>query len=1085
MFDTDTTDTTETQDNQGAQSQGQSQLPPPAPMNAPLPPPVPLQASSAPTANAANASPTTSPANLPPPVPLNRDANQGVKALPPPVPLGQPAPQSSGSPSVWQHIKNFVTSPLVGVNDVPEMAIPLALAQAGKAYLESNGHPTAAKVVGAYEGAEKGAADTALGMTSPLNLGIMAASGGLGAMRGVAGQVIARLVNLGFSVDSIYNAAKEVPEIWDAVKAGNAERAAELLTHAAGSTAMGVMAGSHAIGKVGGMAEVAPDVKTEVKPSVKPSVEVKPIDSNTPVGQTLAEKTPAVRVVNTAAEAKAVEDADTVSEKPGQARVVKDSHIPVVSKSAVLSDAIQHMVNDSKELARIGVDPEKIEAQSDVKAMLDEAAEHISKNLDPRASSTITFDAQKQLAAELGMTVEDLISRQSGDAFNAEHAIAARALLHESQTNVMNLARNAAIGDADYQAQFTKALAQHKMILDTVKGMTAEAGRALGSFRIKETELPQAKITNALTDFNLSDDAQVQAAKLLARINPNDPRQVNRFIADIKPASTADKIFEYYRNALLSSPKTAIVKGASEAAMLALEGMKKATAGGLSKVRSMVTGESPDAFGSEAYYYGKGVIQALQHVPDVLAGRFSLEGMPDFEKNADSRAIKGTLGKVVRAPGEFLSRQTNMIYTLNYFGELNAQAARVALSEGLSGDNLRARQQYLADNPTDSMRESANQTALHGTFQQKLGETGQAMQTAIRKIPLGRYFAPFFKTPVNLMKTSGEFSPYGLVKGTLKGDVDAQAKGLIGSSIALGVAHLALNGTVTGGGPIDLNKKRTLEATGWQPYSVKIGDRYFSYHRLEPLGLVLGITADAVKGAGDTNGGSNTDESVSKADTLAAHIERNFSNFPLMSQLSELASLANSQSNTNLSNYLGRQLAGFIPAVVGNAAEIQDPTIRRPEDIPQTFETRIPGMTQKVQPAIDVTGEPVKRPASGLGGMNPFPISTAKGDPVVSELAHLGYSTPQPEKTIAPGKGAPKVNLDSDTSQRLLVAEAKELHDQLADIIKTPEWKQMPDKAPADNPRAKSKTGWIAHLKNQIHTEQVSRLGLEGLGPEE
>jgi hypothetical protein len=1001
----------------------------------------------------------------------------------------QAAPQS---PSVWDKIKKFVsgpvkdfaTKPLVGVGDVPEMQIPLALAQAGKTYLENNGHGTAAKVAGAYEGAEKGAVDTALGMTSPVNLGIMAFSGGLGAMRGVAGQAVARLVNLGFSVDSIYNAAKNVPEIWDAVKAGNTERAAELLTHAVGSTAMGIMAGSHAIGKVGGMAETdtAPASKSAVATTAAtapaaptaPTVEVKPVEPETPIGQVLADKTPAVRLVNTAAEAKAVEDADTVSEKPGQARVVKDSHIPVVSKTAVLSDAIQNMVNDSKELQRIGVDPEKIEAQSDVKAMLDNAAAHISKNLDPRASSTITFDAQKQLASELGMTVEDLLSRQSGDAFNAEHAIGARMLLHDSQTRVMNLARNAATGDTDYQAEFTKALAQHKMILDTVKGMTAEAGRALGSFRIKEADLPAAKLTNALTDFNLSEDAQAQAAKLLARINPADPRQVNQFIADIKPSSTPDKLFEFYRNALLSSPKTAIVKGASEAAMLALEGMKKATVGGLSKIRSMATGEEPDAFGSEAYYYGKGAIQALQHVPDILAGRFSLEGMPEFEHSAgaDSRAIKGTIGQAVRLPGEILSRQTNMIYALNYFGELNAQAARQAISEGLTGNNLRARQQFLADNPTDDMRAAANETALHGTFQQKLGDFGTAVQKAIAKAPynLGRFFAPFFKTPINLMKTSGEFSPWGLFKGTLKGDVDAQAKGLIGSSIALGIAHLALDNIVTGGGPVDLHKKETLEATGWQPYSVKIGNRYFSYHRLEPLGLALGIVADAVHGI---HSDTNVESSLSKADTLAAHIERNFSNFPLMSQLSELASLANSQSSTNLSTYLGRQLAGFIPALVGNAAEIQDPTIRRPQDIPQTFEARIPGMTKNVPPAIDVTGQPVKRPASALGGMNPFPVSTAKGDPVVSELARLGFSTPQAKPSVKlRGQDVP---LSDTQSQQLLEGEGQALHDLLAPRVSTPDWKQLPDK---------QKLKLIERMRTRIREQQIGRLALDGLGPE-
>ncbi len=67
--------------------------------------------------------------------------------------------------------------------------------------------------------------------------------------------------------------------------------------------------------------------------------------------------------------------------------------------------------------------------------MLHQAADHIRKNIDPRASVTLTFNVQKQLASELGMTVEDLLARKSGQAPNAEQAIAARALLNDSGLN--------------------------------------------------------------------------------------------------------------------------------------------------------------------------------------------------------------------------------------------------------------------------------------------------------------------------------------------------------------------------------------------------------------------------------------------------------------------------------------------------------------------------------------------------------------------------------------------------------------------------------------------------------------------------
>ena len=113
-------------------------------------------------------------------------------------------------------------------------------------------------------------------------------------------------------------------------------------------------------------------------------------------------------------------------------------------------------------------------------------------------------------------------------------------------------------------------------------------------------------------------------------------RKLNQFTEKIRPSTTLDKLFEYYRNSLLSSPHTIIVKTASEAAMVAMEGMKKAVAGGLAKFK-----DSPDRFSSESYYYAKGMAQALaEHARTILSGEFQLREVPDSNApgNRPSRA---------------------------------------------------------------------------------------------------------------------------------------------------------------------------------------------------------------------------------------------------------------------------------------------------------------------------------------------------------------------------------------------------------------------------------------------------------------
>jgi hypothetical protein len=684
-----------------------------------------------------------------------------------------------------------------------------------------------------------------------------------------------------------------------------------------------------------------------------------------------------------------VGEAHPAADSPGQevtppptARVVTDEHVPVVSRNEILAQRIQTLVNNSAELAKLGVDPSQIEKPEDVTALLDRVADHVKTNLDDRASSVLTFDLQKQLARELNMSVEDLLSAKSGQAFNAEQAIAARALLHESQNRVLDLAKRAA-DDPSYMPGFTQSLAAHKSILDVVKGTVArEAGRALGSFRISEEDLPQSRVAEALS--KLSPDGQAKAAQLLAKIDPMDKAAVNDFIAQIKPSSPVDKLFEYYRNALLSSPHTPIVKGASEVTMMALEMMKKAVAGGLAK----------DRYAAEGYYYAKGAFRALQNLRPILTGAFQLEDMPDFERTRQ-QAIKGTLGRIIRFPSALLSRQTNLMWYLNWSGELEAQAARLAISEGLKGQALHARQEYLATNPTDAMREAADQTALHNTFQSELGKYG----TWTTRAPGDalRFLFPFRKTPINLVKASAEFSPWGILKGIAKGDVNAQAAGLVGSALASAIAYAALSGRVTGGGPIDFRKQQTLESTGWQPYSIRVGNKYYSYHRLEPLGLTFGLVADAIHGM---RAGDSEEVTQSKADSAASHIMRNASSLPFLYEMSALLQAIDDPSGRRIDNFVDRQIASLIPAGVANVAEGTDRTVRHPSTLTETVESRVPGMTGRVPAALDITGKPLQRPVSGLGGANPFPVTTAKNDPVILELARLGIATEPAPKTV-------------------------------------------------------------------------------------
>src|SRR5690348_610438 len=276
-------------------------------------------------------------------------------------------------------------------------------------------------------------------------------------------------------------------------------------------------------------------------------------------------------VTDTDAAKMALENAATISpakeifiggdgeETAATAKVVSSDYVPVASKTDLLAKHVQNIINNSQELKAAGVDAENIQTPGDVTRALDAAAAHVSQNLDSRVGATISLAEQRNLASDLGMSLDQLMSRRSGQAFNAEQAIAARSLLKDSVTDLLNNARLANLGDEDYLAQFRTSIARHMEIQNQVAGVRAEAGRALGSFRADTVE---SKLGDALAGLNPTSLAK--AAQLLSKTDLSDTAAVNKIIREITPSSTPEKIFEIYRNALLSSPKTAILKGVSE-----------------------------------------------------------------------------------------------------------------------------------------------------------------------------------------------------------------------------------------------------------------------------------------------------------------------------------------------------------------------------------------------------------------------------------------------------------------------------------------------------------------------------------------
>jgi hypothetical protein len=124
-----------------------------------------------------------------------------------------------------------------------------------------------------------------------------------------------------------------------------------------------------------------------------------------------------------------------------------------------------------------------VESAGDIRRLL-QSTETRFGGFDAARRGKITHAETEALASEIGMTPEALLKRRRGQALNAEEALAARQLLAKSSDEVLRLAKKAQGGSDEDLAAFREAMLRHGAIYEQVTAATAEAGRALQSFRM-------------------------------------------------------------------------------------------------------------------------------------------------------------------------------------------------------------------------------------------------------------------------------------------------------------------------------------------------------------------------------------------------------------------------------------------------------------------------------------------------------------------------------------------------------------------------------------------------------------------------
>ncbi len=650
----------------------------------------------------------------------------------------------------------------------------------------------------------------------------------------------------------------------------------------------------------------------------------------------------------------------------------------------------------------------RLDTTQDVQQLLNQLTKVNEKNIGKR---TISWEETRKAAEDLGWNEKDLIKNAiEKKSFSAAEIEAMRQIHTNAISDLFNTIK-------EIPADTMKRTDAMRMdIMDKVNNYleiqkvtsqkSSEAGRALNIHKKMMSENPEfmkfgnyEKAIKQIMDDMGERKVTDKLIDDLQKTDFADPKAVQKIIQKYHKASKADMLYEAWLNGLLSAPPTHMANMISNT----ITAIAKIPETGIT---AMLEGRNPiKEMSSETF----GVVQGIKEGTRAFLTAWKTGEPSDMWGKVETshlKAIPGKTGEVVRMPTRALTAEDEFFKSVVYRAELNRQAYVMASKEGLKGDALAQKTAEYLDNPTRDMLDKAHQEALYRTFNDPLGKAGNTIMKLRNDVPGMKYIVPFIRTPANIAKYALERTPFNIgkiLKDYHEGKLTAEemrgemAKPIVGGLISSTILLLANEGMITGGGPKDKSEKEMKYRTGWQPYSIKIGDTYYSYNRLEPYGTVIGMTADLYEMA---LSGKDDKKAKELAGQIATSFARSLSSKTFLQGISSTVDAISDPVRYGES-LLEKTVGSVVPSVVGKTAQSMDSTMRQVESPLDAIKAKIPGLSETLLPKRDIWGRPIERQMSPTERfITPLPTSQAKPDIVDKELERLNLHPSMPAKKI-------------------------------------------------------------------------------------
>jgi hypothetical protein len=661
--------------------------------------------------------------------------------------------------------------------------------------------------------------------------------------------------------------------------------------------------------------------------------------------------------------------------------------------------------------ASINLDRQLVEES--VKDIEREAAKSVVKRVQ-------TWDETGKISREIlkdPVKTADVLSKmKSADGVTAAEMDAARQLNIDAVKQLHDLGQTLSPED------FNVAFNQYKEnIFKVVSEASSEAGRLLNIHKrvVSPSRLGKAfsKIKGGLNERQLAE---------FKNLNFENPAEVKAFIERLADPAIKDYVYEFWYNGILSAPSTHLVNAISNTIWGTYQIPHRALEAGIDAVYTMVKpGRSRAAYLKEIIPmlsgFTRGLGRGAGEARRVMFGKTlsQMDSKWSLEMGSSIGAFERSPNKIVRGVGKFITPPSKALRAMDvlanaasYDAQMGALAVRAGLNKKLTGEALKSFIKNFVQKPPISAHNDAMEFARYATFMDKPSAVAEGLMRIRSGVPGTKLIVPFVRTIDRLLVRGMEMTPgvgFAVAKTQGKSMIapDVVAKQIEGLVVSAAMWNKIAKGEVTGSAPQTKEERERFYAQGKLPWSIKVGNRWIQYRRIEPFNTIVASTYAAYENIINAPDEENIVERMLNA---AVTMKDNLIDSSYLQGVSEIMNRSYSGENRKIKGIAQRTLASFVPyssffRSINRAIEAEfegSAKVRDTNSFIGAFSQVLPFMYKLTEPRLDVLGKEIELEGGVFRQWLPYKWRTETNDIVEKtfEVLDVYPSLPQEKYTF-------------------------------------------------------------------------------------